>query len=490
MASDLLKPDPITAPEDAPEDEDDDLEALRMAALNSIKPKKPSFTRQNHPSRTNLVSIVPVDENAKDDKASSPPPTTAPMSPQNGGKFERMAREKSEEESEYEEYSEYLSETDEEAEAEEKLKEEEMKKKKEEKVEKKTEEEPDDVLKLDCTDEVEELLKEFEDDVGGDGKDEKKERPKKRKKVRVVKRRKKQKAPPSENVDPNSSHKSASSQEGRGRSPRPYSPSRRGFSPRRDRPLSPSYRYRSPPPYYGRYPSPGRPRSPYYRPSRYGSPRRYRSPSPRGYRRSPPPPPLRWSPSRRSPPPRSRSPYSYRHRSPLPPRYRDKSPGRRSPPPRPDEQRGGSAPRFGKGGRGSQERKRTVSPKKTDDMSKSKSLPPQQKGAKVQGKKETPEAKEEREFQERLKKMSSPEREKALARRRKFAAPVAADAEAKKVISLKAAKSQNVKRMVSEEDAISLSVDDTMDMFDAREAKPTELRDKIKSRKGNKNVSF
>eukprot|EP00096_Caligus_rogercresseyi_P010671 TRINITY_DN3974_c0_g1_i2.p1 TRINITY_DN3974_c0_g1~~TRINITY_DN3974_c0_g1_i2.p1 ORF type:complete len:510 (+),score=199.36 TRINITY_DN3974_c0_g1_i2:229-1758(+) len=69
-AMDLLKPDVSperlkahsAAPPPQQQEEEDDLEALRLAALRSMKPKKPQgYQLQPHPRRTNLLSIV-VDE--------------------------------------------------------------------------------------------------------------------------------------------------------------------------------------------------------------------------------------------------------------------------------------------------------------------------------------------------------------------------------------------------------------------------------------------
>ena len=42
--------------------EEADLEALRQAALLSIRPKKSAFKVQAHPVRNNLLSIIPVEE--------------------------------------------------------------------------------------------------------------------------------------------------------------------------------------------------------------------------------------------------------------------------------------------------------------------------------------------------------------------------------------------------------------------------------------------
>ena len=70
-AEDLLKPEKVEEEEEKDADEggdDDELEALRLAALNSIRPKKkvevpppqPStgFELKKHPVRNNLVAIV------------------------------------------------------------------------------------------------------------------------------------------------------------------------------------------------------------------------------------------------------------------------------------------------------------------------------------------------------------------------------------------------------------------------------------------------
>jgi hypothetical protein len=60
-AQELLKPDPPLLLEEKEEGEDD-LDALRMAALRSIKPKKSIYKVQAHPVRSNLLSIVPVED--------------------------------------------------------------------------------------------------------------------------------------------------------------------------------------------------------------------------------------------------------------------------------------------------------------------------------------------------------------------------------------------------------------------------------------------
>ena len=63
-ALELLKPDPPIDNDDSTENnaEEADLEALRQAALLSIRPKKSAFKVQAHPVRNNLLSIIPVEE--------------------------------------------------------------------------------------------------------------------------------------------------------------------------------------------------------------------------------------------------------------------------------------------------------------------------------------------------------------------------------------------------------------------------------------------
>ena len=48
--------------------EEDELEALRMAAIASMRPKKSSYKVQAHPVRSNLLSIVPVEEQPESKK--------------------------------------------------------------------------------------------------------------------------------------------------------------------------------------------------------------------------------------------------------------------------------------------------------------------------------------------------------------------------------------------------------------------------------------
>ena len=73
-AEDLLKPEKVEEEEEEEKDadeggDDDELEALRLAALNSIRPKKKAeappppqpptgFELKKHPVRNNLVAIV------------------------------------------------------------------------------------------------------------------------------------------------------------------------------------------------------------------------------------------------------------------------------------------------------------------------------------------------------------------------------------------------------------------------------------------------
>ena len=67
-ALELLKPDPpIDNATENNDGEEADLEALRQAALLSIRPKKSAFKVQAHPVRANLLSIVPVEEEEKPD---------------------------------------------------------------------------------------------------------------------------------------------------------------------------------------------------------------------------------------------------------------------------------------------------------------------------------------------------------------------------------------------------------------------------------------
>ena len=72
---------------------EDDLEALRMAALASMKPKKSVYKVQAHPVRSNLLSIVPVEpEVVKQKPVLKPAPAkpSLPASPRDS-KFSRFA---------------------------------------------------------------------------------------------------------------------------------------------------------------------------------------------------------------------------------------------------------------------------------------------------------------------------------------------------------------------------------------------------------------
>ena len=53
--------------------DDDELEALRMAALQSRKPKQPAYTLKQHPDRNNLTQIV----------LSGPPPSVTAIQTSN-----------------------------------------------------------------------------------------------------------------------------------------------------------------------------------------------------------------------------------------------------------------------------------------------------------------------------------------------------------------------------------------------------------------------
>ena len=400
-ALELLKPDP---PLEAEKDEEaeEDLEALRMAALMSIKPKKSAYKVQAHPVRSNLLSIVPVEP--EQSKAENDPKAAQPVISQRpnrgneergSSKFDRVRDRSfspSESESEYEEIEVEEEVTASESENETSKNENETGEENgnSKAVKKQISTEPNDILSIDCTDEVDEFtnfLNEFEDEL----KD--KPKAKKTKKIMVKKRVKKEKM---------------------SRRPRMRSRSPRSTSPRYSRGPRPRSRSRSP---YRRRLSPRR---------RYTPPRRSRSPY--RYRRS----------SRSPPPRRSRSPYARRSPSP----YRRRSPPRRfsrsrsrspkyynkhhrTPTLSPEPARAGSAPRT------DHRQNRSQSTDK-QDLSKSKSLPPSQH-EKQKGHKKSKEDLDE----EKLKRLPSPEREKLLQRKKKFETNVPVKATAKKIISLK-----------------------------------------------------
>ena len=370
---------------------DDDLEALRMAALKSIKPKKQqqespkSSLIKAHPTNSNLVSIVPIEEDVVEKVEQRPRP---------GGP--EINTDDSDSESEYEEYSEYVTDSEQEDdEKREKVVDGEAPVKvdddDDEKVSvkhSKSLNEDDDILQLhDDEDEFASLLNEFEDELEDKKakRNEKLKIDKKEKKTkRVVKKRKVVKEKKDSTKVPEIRRPAV---QGQTRSRSPY--------------------YRRSPPRRS-YPSPGRS----YPRSRYSPPPRYSR-----YSRSP----MRYS---RSPPPRyARSPRRY---SRSPGRY-SRSPGRsyyrRSPFADENVRSGSAAPKDA--ARKSKERS-------TSSADKSKSLPPSNRNGKKRPsdgsdkageKAEDPKIKAEREeaeFQARLKLLPSPDREKVLARRRKF----------------------------------------------------------------------
>ena len=434
-AMELLKPDPpIEIKAEEKVDEEDELEALRLAALNSIKPKKSTFKVQAHPVRSNLLSIVPVEPEVAKKPAlivsKQPPPVISSKTSKfdRGRDSDRSSVDLSDSEEEIEVEEEVTATESEGENGEESEKKPESDEKSqtneaapEKSVKKQISIEPDDVLNVDCTDEVDEFTN-FLNDLDKPAEEEKKSDEKKdttkakKKKTKIilvkkkVKKNRDMKKQPLENPPPRP----------RSRSPRSRLPLR-SRSPRfRSRSRSPHIRWRSP---RRRYTPPPRRHSPYRRSSRSPSPyRRRRSPhSPRRYRpRSP------------------RSPRSYRRRY------------SRSPEPA----RGGSAPR--------QTRARSRSNSKEPLKDKSKSLPPQDKNdAKNANKKK--ELTEEEENDEKLKRLPTPEREKLLQRRKKFEGNQPIKPIAKK-ISLKQESTNEDKNDNSE--AISLSVEDTLDMFD------------------------
>ncbi len=441
-ASNLIKPEPIddeVAVKVEQDDDDDDLEALRLAALNSMKPRKPKYELKAHPVRNNLVSIVIApdpppkvvtrdevegQQKTKDD-ADTPEASTAPdpkATPDAKSKASGINTDSSDE-SEYEEYSEYV--TDSQAEDSEAEKDKEgtgaaaVKPKAAPTNRQVSRAEDDDVLQLE-DDEFTSLLNEFEEDLK-EKKPEAGAAKKEKKKKRVVKRRKKVKKPVEVRNKPSDKYARSRSPMGRRRSP----PSRYG---------SPGGGYRP------RYGSPSRRRSPYspgYVRGRNRSPSPYTrhryglSPSRRTYS----PPTRRYS---RSPPPHSSR---YRRRTPTPDRYRF------------ERRRGGSAPRNEEGREasknGDEERRRPLGG--ADEHSKS--LPPRSRedrqrngksDAEIEAEKKAKAEKEEADFQARLKLLPSPDREKVLARRKRFqeARNAEIDATSKK-ISLKSVNARN-----------------------------------------------
>ena len=447
-ALELLKPDPPLEA-DKNEEAEEDLEALRMAALMSIKPKKSAYKVQAHPVRSNLLSIVPVEpEQSKgpEDPKAAQPVISRPNRGQDergNSKFDRVrdrSHSPSESESEYEEIEVEEEVTASESENETSKKENEAGEENgngKASVKKQMSTEPNDILSIDCTDEVDEFtnfLNEFEDEL----KDKPKQ--KKTKKIMVKKRVKKEKmsrrGPPrmrsrSRSTSPRLSRGPGGRPRSRSRSPRGH---RRRLSPRR------------------RYTPPRRSRSPY----------RYRRSS-----RSPPPP--RRS---RSPYGQRRSPSPYRRRSPRSPRRFSRSRSRspkyynrhhRTPTLSPEPARAGSAPRA-------VDHRQTRS-RSTDkqDLSKSKSLPPSQH-EKQKGNKKSKEVKSE---EEKLKRLPSPEREKLLQRKKKFETNVPVKATAKKIISLKRNESPDESNKKSKDNVKnSDAVDDTLDLFE--EEKPNK----------------
>jgi len=182
-ALELLKPDPPLEAEK--HEEEEDLEALRMAALMSIKPKKSAYKVQAHPVRSNLLSIVPV-EPEQPKPQDHPKPIERPVD-RGTSKFDRVRddRSESESESEYEEIEVEEEVTASESETETEAK---VETANGTKVVKKQVSTCDDILSIDCTDEVDEFtnfLNEFEDEL----KDKPKQ--KKTKKIMVKKRVKK-----------------------------------------------------------------------------------------------------------------------------------------------------------------------------------------------------------------------------------------------------------------------------------------------------------
>ena len=138
----------------------------------------------------------------------------------------------------------------------------------------------------------------------------------------------------------------------------------------------------------------------------------------------------------------------------------------------PEPQRGGSVPRQNRENRGPRSPLRKLSP---ELINKSKSLPP----SKAENNKKvelTSEEKAQKLAEEKIKNLSSPEREKLLQRRKKFESNLPIKPVAKK-ISLKKTQESSVnetntstkKRQAEDNgDDISLDVNDTLDMFEEK----------------------
>jgi len=173
---------------------------------------------------------------------------------------------------------------------------------------------------------------------------------------------------------------------------------------------------------------------------------------------------------RRPPRPRGRSRSPVRHRPRSPRRRRSQSPAAAA------------------------DDKKADSKTEAKPVDKSKSLPPAKrrsasKEGKEEKKKETAEEKEEREFQERLAKTKSQdERDKMIARRKKFQSDQPVSAAESKVISLKTQARENsskqdldksLDRQESElSEAVELGIEDTLDMFDEEQEQEEETDDR------------
>jgi hypothetical protein len=446
----LLKPDDRAAASSKAGDDDDDLEALRIAALNSMKPKK---SNDGGDSDTSWEEYSEYETDSE-----------AEAEARRQEEIEREAKER--------------------AAAEERRQREEARKKAAKEKASMEDEEAEDVLNVHCTDEMDDLLNEFEqelDPAEGKGSTDGKEghqgdKPQREKKMRrVVKKRKKVKKaerPPSpKGRRPiNSDFGLRGGHDGRQQPVRPYErrlpPPPRHYDHRRS-PLGhpPSLMdFSHPPPGY--YPPRRLSPPPIFRPSPpipyYASPPRRTSPlppPPHGYGRSPSPYDRRYD-RRWTPPPPRRGPHS-------PPGYRDPSSpprnywrsSRSPPPPPPPRSRSPRSPPPHRSGRGGTSPRRSDSaPRRLDDRppltrvpkpvrraggsrspvkvldeaAKSRSLPPKERGGSTgradmsgqtrNGDKttETDAQREERRFQARLLKSSPEEKKRLLARKDKF----------------------------------------------------------------------